>query len=605
MTEKMGRKALFMGVPEKEPPEDDSFARARMGEIHALMEKALDGDFSGRLSTRGPGREWERLAESVNSFFSRIEQFASKATLYKKIFDQQTAPFILKDPGGETILYNPSYEELEESSATPLEKEGIGSESMTSFVASDGNPHTREIKLLQKDGTEMIIEERSTPLRDEKGVFAVLFTLHDISAYRKGGEETPLPPVEGEIRSGISPRSFLEQIPVPGLIIDSAQKILAFNEAFLSMSGIAAEALAGTDYRSFDILESRGEDVAYIPGQKAAGSAELTMNFPSGARIVRQYGNLFEGEDGGTGLVLLFVDLTAEIEERAILESQVQELQYSLRLLEEESATGTVPEPAALPEQEPDLRRESPGEPGDQETQPVGEKLADTSPEAETGEITEAETERVARPGPAAVQEIFPGPEPRTVPGMDDRTIPGIPAVPGAKDVKGPSLKPGKADEATGAIHEVVEFSLGKENYALDIEYAREIVEMMPITPVPRAPQYLKGIINLRGEITSILDINQMLGVSASTDIGGKKIIILSSEACGGEKIGIIVDDVHSVIQIHEDDAEHLGDSIQELSGYIKGILQVSGRGLTEKKDEKTLLIWIDIYRLLCDLLGE
>lgn len=55
-----------------------------------------------------------------------------------------------------------------------------------------------------------------------------------------------------------------------------------------------------------------------------------------------------------------------------------------------------------------------------------------------------------------------------------------------------------------------------------------------------------------------------MLGVSASTDIGGKKIIILSSEACGGEKIGIIVDDVHSVIQIHEDDAEHLGDSIQE-----------------------------------------
>ncbi|HOO44796.1 MAG TPA: chemotaxis protein CheW [Deltaproteobacteria bacterium] len=154
-------------------------------------------------------------------------------------------------------------------------------------------------------------------------------------------------------------------------------------------------------------------------------------------------------------------------------------------------------------------------------------------------------------------------------------------------------------------MHDVVEFTLGKENYALDIEYAREIVEMMPITPVPRAPQYLKGIINLRGEITNILDINQMLGVSASTDIGGKKIIILSSEACGGEKIGIIVDDVHSVIQIHEDDAEHLGDSIQELSGYIKGILQVSGRGSTEKKDEKTLLIWIDIYRLLCDLLGE
>ncbi|KQC08346.1 MAG: chemotaxis protein CheW [Methanolinea sp. SDB] len=154
-------------------------------------------------------------------------------------------------------------------------------------------------------------------------------------------------------------------------------------------------------------------------------------------------------------------------------------------------------------------------------------------------------------------------------------------------------------------MHDVVEFALGKENYALDIEYAREIVEMMPITPIPRAPHYLKGIINLRGEITNILDINQMLGISASTEFGGKKIIILSPEACGGENIGIIVDDVYSVIQIHEADIEHLGDSITELSGYIKGILQVSGRGLTEKKDEKNLLIWIDIYRLLSDLLGE
>lgn len=600
MTEKMGRKALFMGVPEKEPPEDDSYARARVGEIHALMEKGLDGDFSGRMSTRGPDRDWERLADSVNNLFSRIEQFASKATLYKKIFDQQTAPFILKDPGGETLLYNPSYEELEESAATPLEKEGIGSESMTSFVASDGNPHTREIKLLQKDGTEKIIEERSTPLRDEKGVFAVLFTLHDISAYKTGGEATAVPWEENTRPSGIYPGIVLEQIPVPGLILDSGLKILAFNEAFLSMSGIAAEALTGTDYGSLDILESRGDDLSRILEQKAAGSAELTINFPAGARIVRQYGTPFGDEDGGIELVLLFVDLTAEQEERDILESRVQELQYSLRLLEEESGKDTVPEPAALPEQElPGLLEESASEPKDQGTQPVGEKLADISPEPETGQMSEPET--------AAVQEILPPPGLPAIPGKDDSTIPGTLPVPEEKEIrgKGPSKEPGKVDEAAGAIHDVVEFALGKENYALDIEYAREIVEMMPITPVPRAPHYLKGIINLRGEITNILDINQMLGISGSTEFGGKKIIILSPEACGGENIGIIVDDVYSVIQIHEADIEHLGDSITELSGYIKGILQVSGRGLTDKKDEKNLLIWIDIYRLLSDLLGE
>jgi len=600
VTEKIGRKALFMGVPEKEPPEDDSFARARMGEVHALIEKGLEGDFSGRMSTRGPDKDWERLAESVNSFFSRIEQFASKATLYKKIFDQQTAPFILKDTGGETLLYNPSYEELDESAATPLEKEGIGSESMTSFVSNDGNPHTREIKIIQRDGTERIIEERSIPLRDEKGVFAVLFTLHDISAYKTGGEATAVPGEENARPSGIYPGIVLEQIPVPGLILDSGLRILAFNEAFLSMSGIAAEALAGMDYGYLDVLESRGDDLSHILEKKAAGSAELTINFPAGARIVRQYGTPFGDEDGGIELVLLFVDMTAECEERNILESRVQELQYSLRLLEEESGKDTVPEPVAIPEQElPGLLEETASELIDQGTQPAGEKLADISPEPETGQMSEPET--------AAVQELLPPLELHAIPGKDDSTIPGTPPVPEEKEIKGkgPSKEPGKGDEAAGAIHDVVEFALGKENYALDIEYAREIVEMMPITPIPRAPHYLKGIINLRGEITNILDINQMLGISGSTEFGGKKIIILSPEACGGENIGIIVDDVYSVIQIHEADIEHLGDSITELSGYIKGILQVSGRGLTDMKDEKNLLIWIDIYSLLTDLLGE
>jgi len=52
---------------------------------------------------------------------------------------------------------------------------------------------------------------------------------------------------------------------------------------------------------------------------------------------------------------------------------------------------------------------------------------------------------------------------------------------------------------------DIVEFVLGGERYALDIQLAREIVEMIPITPIPRAPSYISGVINLRGEITNIL----------------------------------------------------------------------------------------------------
>lgn len=104
----------------------------------------------------------------------------------------------------------------------------------------------------------------------------------------------------------------------------------------------------------------------------------------------------------------------------------------------------------------------------------------------------------------------------------------------------------------------VVEFQIGGSLYALDIHLAREIVEMMPITPIPRAPSYLEGIMNLRGEITSIVNLSQMLGLAVQERGEGQKIIVLTSEASGGSNVGVIVDDVHSVIQVSETDTEQM-----------------------------------------------
>ncbi|MBP5475287.1 MAG: chemotaxis protein CheW, partial [Methanomicrobium sp.] len=60
-------------------------------------------------------------------------------------------------------------------------------------------------------------------------------------------------------------------------------------------------------------------------------------------------------------------------------------------------------------------------------------------------------------------------------------------------------------------VIDIVEFEIGSERYALDITLTREIVEMVPITPVPRAPAHIAGIINLRGEITNIINLNKIL----------------------------------------------------------------------------------------------
>jgi purine-binding chemotaxis protein CheW len=155
-------------------------------------------------------------------------------------------------------------------------------------------------------------------------------------------------------------------------------------------------------------------------------------------------------------------------------------------------------------------------------------------------------------------------------------------------------------EETMAASVDVVEFQLGEEHYALDIQIAREIVEMMPITPLPRAPEYLAGIINLRGEITNIIDLRDLLGLPASAEAENRKIVVLMPEVAGGSNVGIIVDDVHSVISVHNDQIEHISDDItSSISGYVKAIIKIGDEG---DEKAKTLIIWLDIQKVISDL---
>jgi len=146
---------------------------------------------------------------------------------------------------------------------------------------------------------------------------------------------------------------------------------------------------------------------------------------------------------------------------------------------------------------------------------------------------------------------------------------------------------------------DVVEFELGGELYAMDIQLAREIVEMVPLTPLPRAPEYISGIINLRGEITTILAIDDLIGIKGKKAGGIRKIIILVPDAAGGSNVGIIVDDVHSVIQVDEHSVEKIDGGVSAgASNYVKGIIKSS----QENADTKGLIIWLDLEKLLRDL---
>lgn len=158
---------------------------------------------------------------------------------------------------------------------------------------------------------------------------------------------------------------------------------------------------------------------------------------------------------------------------------------------------------------------------------------------------------------------------------------------------------------------DVVEFELGQELYAMDIQLAREIVEMMPITHIPRAPDYIAGIMNLRGEITTVIDLKRLIEIPGAPG-NCPKIIVLVAEAAGGSNLGIIVDDVHSVIQVAESDIEIMDEGISSgVNAFVKGIIKLGkdegDRKQADGKDQQGagLILWLDIKKILDDLVRK
>jgi purine-binding chemotaxis protein CheW len=153
-----------------------------------------------------------------------------------------------------------------------------------------------------------------------------------------------------------------------------------------------------------------------------------------------------------------------------------------------------------------------------------------------------------------------------------------------------------------GDSTEVLEFTLSTEEYALDINIVREIVEMMPITAIPRAPVHISGVINLRGEIVNIVNLNTFLKLPDRPITKGQKIIVLMADVANGNNVGIIVDTVSSVTEIQASQVDCLTEGLAgNESRYIKGIIN-SGQGAAQETENKSLIIWLDIQKMFKDI---
>ena len=106
---------------------------------------------------------------------------------------------------------------------------------------------------------------------------------------------------------------------------------------------------------------------------------------------------------------------------------------------------------------------------------------------------------------------------------------------------------------------------VGNEQYGIDISYIDNIVRMQKITRVPRIQPYFNGIINLRGEIVSVMSIRKKMGLEEDVFTHSSRIIILKIEEKGA--LGIIVDEVREGVNLSEDEIEKVSNKGRFING--------------------------------------
>ena len=137
-------------------------------------------------------------------------------------------------------------------------------------------------------------------------------------------------------------------------------------------------------------------------------------------------------------------------------------------------------------------------------------------------------------------------------------------------------LKAGDERKVDENFFQYIVIRLGDEQYGIDIRYIDNIVRMQHITRVPKVHAYLKGVINLRGEVLPVMSLRVKMGLENDELTRATRIIILKLEQQGS--VGIIVDEVKEVVTLGDREIEKLSQSTGESrKSFITGVGKHNG----------------------------
>lgn len=148
-------------------------------------------------------------------------------------------------------------------------------------------------------------------------------------------------------------------------------------------------------------------------------------------------------------------------------------------------------------------------------------------------------------------------------------------------------MKDTKARDEIGEMRQLISFTVGAEEYGLELLRVKEVIRMRQITWLPNAPACVKGIINLRGDVIPIVDLRERFGLQAQEQTAMTRVIVVEVE---GRPVGIVVDSASQVVRIPADQFDPpppvMGVRAQD---FITAV----------GKTGDTLVIMIDVDRIL------
>lgn len=142
------------------------------------------------------------------------------------------------------------------------------------------------------------------------------------------------------------------------------------------------------------------------------------------------------------------------------------------------------------------------------------------------------------------------------------------------------------AVQDAGATLHLVTFSVDGEEYGIDISSVHEIIRVSQITAVPNAPDFVKGVINLRGKIIPVLNLRKRLDLSDGVLTKNSRIMIVE---CGTKVLGLLVDGVAQVIRIPAASVDAPPGEVEGTKAFVKGIGKIDSRLIMIMELDKVL----------------